>query len=498
MNGILIASFVVLALGFGAIATLAGGLLAVALLVALAPIPFIFRNYRVGVVCLTVALPFFFSRLLPQVQGLNVFTYLLVATAGSFFMQAIRSKDKTVGIPGVVIWAYILPITIGIVIALPHVPEGARNYNTEAAMLRYVPSEYFKNAFLKPMVYFVGYAFLLANAIKTSAKPERFLGALFASALLPTFLVMFKVATYDYGLSALMSDREFLSPTGMHANEFGLLLSLAVGPLLYISGVIEHRGLRLLARVGLALVVAGLILTFSRGAMLALLIVVGLYLWHRKQVKTALGIAVIAALLVFALPDAVKERFGAGLRSGAVGDVGNVERDELTAGRFVGWEKLAPEVLRSPVWGRGIGSTAWSQAVAEGRFKPDHPHNMYLEIAMDLGIVGLCCFVLVFGKFLSRYKHLGRQETLSPVMRDYFWGARASLIGGMVFAFTTGYYVPNPAQMPLWFSLGFLFAYWNYGKVTATAKSTVKLGSREAVQAALATHRAGRFLRGLR
>ncbi|CAN5785674.1 hypothetical protein BH09PSE5_BH09PSE5_41270 [soil metagenome] len=495
MAGVLVGAFLVLALGFGAMASFVGGLLAVALLLALTPIPFIFVNYRVGVVCLTVALPFAASKLLPQVQGLNIFTYLLLATAASFAFQSFKNRN-VVGIPGTVLWAYLLPVTIGIIVALPHVSEGARNYGTEAAIYRYAPMEYFKSAYLKPVAYFMGYAVLLANAIKTSKEPEKFLAALSISAILPAFVVMFKVATYTHGLSSLMSDREFLTPTGYHANEYGLLFSLAVGPLLYSSGRVEHRGYRLLARIGLGIVTLGLILTFSRGAFLSLIIIAAMYLWHRKQIKVAVGIVLVAALMSVGMPDAVKERFGTGLREGSIGDAGNIEKDELTAGRFVGWELLAPEVLRSPIWGRGIGSTAWSDPVAKGQFKPDHPHNMFLEALMDLGFAGFFALAYAFNRFLNRYKHLGRQETLSPLLRDYFWGARASLLGTLVMAFTTGYYMPNSAQTPLWFSLGFLFCYWSYGRVTATAANPVKLGSAEAVRAALTNHRAGRFLRG--
>ena len=76
----------------------------------------------------------------------------------------------------------------------------------------------------------------------------------------------------------------------------------------------------------------------------------------------------------------MQERFGAGLRAGALSDTSRAERDALTAGRVHGWTLLAPEVLESPWIGRGLGSTQWSAAVAAGLYRANHPHNIYLEV----------------------------------------------------------------------------------------------------------------------
>jgi O-antigen ligase len=121
---------------------------------------------------------------------------------------------------------------------------------------------------------------------------------------------------------------------------------------------------------------------------------------------------------------------------------------------------LAPEVLESPIYGSGIGSTQWSAAVASRRYVATHPHNIYLEILMDLGIVGLCLMTYLHLTYLRRYKQLASSTKVSAALNDFFAGSRWALLGILAMAATHAFYMPNPAQSFLWYSLGFMFTYW--------------------------------------
>src|SRR5260370_16579889 len=101
-----------------------------------------------------------------------------------------------------------------------------------------------------------------------------------------------------------------------------------------------------------------LILTFSRGAFVALAVVSGLYVLLRFSAKTLLvaGCAVVAALL-FAR-GAITERLASGEGAGL---------DAISSGRLNGlWLPLLPEVLRHPVLGNGLRSIIWSAAILSG------------------------------------------------------------------------------------------------------------------------------------
>ncbi|MEY8876767.1 MAG: O-antigen ligase family protein [Leptothrix sp. (in: b-proteobacteria)] len=460
-NAALVCALVAAALLLGMGTSLFGGRLVLLALAALVPLPLIFRDYRVGAVLLTLLLPI--SAMLPPIRGLNVLNFVTGATLASFALrEAFAAPDqRVVALPRALVWCFWLPATWGILLAWPHIPEGLRNYPAlDNAREVFAPWAYVTGRYLKPVFYYLAYAFLLANAVRDSRRPERFTIALAASAVLPALAVLVTVARYPGSLVDVSLDREFMAPRGMHANEFGMLLALAAGPLLFMAGGARSALWRRSMLATFALVTLALLLTFSRGALLAYLIVVAGYLLHHKRIKTILMSALLATLVLIAAPDSMKERFGTGLREGALSDTSQVEHDDLTAGRMHGWALLAPEVLDSPWLGRGLGSTQWSHAVAMGAYQANHPHNIYLEILMDLGVLGLAAMAWLHALYLRRYRQLAQDTQLAPELRAFFLGARYSLLGMLAMAFTTAYFMPNAAQAFHWFALGLAFAYW--------------------------------------
>lgn len=470
MKFALVTIFVVLAAALGMGVSVFGGGLVLLAMAAMVPLPVIFKDYRAGVILLTLLLPV--ASMLPPIRGLNVLNFVTIATLAAFFMHRAFSKQPMVRLPGILIWCFLVPATWGIVIAWPHIPEGVRNYpSMEDARSIFDPWNYLTGHYIKPLFYYFSYVFLLANAVRASRKPQRFVAVLAASALLPALAVIYTVATYPGSLMDVSRDREFMAPRGMHANEFGMLLAVAAGPLLFMLGGARASGWRWLWVLTFGVVSAALLLTFSRGALFAYLIVVAGYLLHHKRVKTFVVSVSVIALVVLAAPESMKERFGTGLREGALSDASNVEKDDLTAGRVHGWAQLAPEVLENPWLGGGLGSTQWSSAVAQGQYKANHPHNIYLEILMDLGLVGFALMAWLHAQYLRRFRQLARDATLPDGLRAYFEGARYGLMGMLAMAATTAYFMPNGAQAYLWFSLGLAFAYWPQARLAAAAAS---------------------------
>ena len=153
------------------------------------------------------------------------------------------------------------------------------------------------------------------------------------------------------------------------------------------------------------------------------------------------------------------------------------EHDALTAGRVHGWTLLAPEVLESPWIGRGLGSTQWSAAVAAGLYRANHPHNIYLEVLMDLGLLGLAAMAWAWWHVLRRLRLLAAEPGFTPELRAFFLGARWAALGALAMAATTAYYMPNAAQAFLWLGFGMAFAYWKGVPTGATAGSTAVSGA---------------------
>jgi len=465
----LAAGLVAVAALLGLCAGAFGAGIALALLVALLPLIAIVRDYRAGVVLLTLLLPV--ASMLPQLKGLNPLNFATVATLASLFLRDAFGARRRVALPRALWIGLVLPASWGIAVAWPHIPEAVHNYPSLAdARQIYEPLAYAMARYAKPLFYYLSYAFLLANAVRDSARPERFAALLSVAIVLPAIAVFYTVATYPGTLLDVSRDREFMAPRGLHANEFGMMFAAACGPLLFMGTAVSSAAWRWAMRAAFALATAALLLTFSRGGLMAWLIVVLGYLEHYRRLKTFLIGATLAVALLFAAPQSMKERFGTGLHQDAISDVSNVERDDLTAGRVHGWILLAPEVLESPWFGRGLGSTQWSEAVATGRYKANHPHNIYLEILMDLGVVGFAAMAWFYAGRLRRFGRLAREASLSDGLRAFFTGARWTLLGLLAMATTTAYFMPNAAQFPLWFCFGLAFAWAEPAAASARAR----------------------------
>lgn len=427
---------------------------------ALLTLPLILAEWRLGVVLLALWLPA--STMLPAIRGLNPINVLTVATLGAFALHAMFGRADVVALPRGLWWGLALPAAVGLAIAWPHIPEAARNYPALAdARAIYHPPSYAMDRLVRPLFHWFAFAFLVANAVRASARPQRFIALGAAALVLPSLAVFWTVARYPGGLDGLLDDREFMAPRGMHANEFGMQLALAAAPLLFVAGATRDPRWRALALAGFTLGASAMLLTLSRGALLAMLIAVGGFLWHHRRLKTMLAGVAVASLALLAAPQALQERFGTGLRAGAIGDTAQVEHDQLTAGRVHGWTLLAPQVLESPLVGRGLGSTQWSDAVAAGLYKANHPHNIYLELVMDLGLLGLAAVAAWHVAVVRRLRRVAAAPALGPELRGWFLGLRWAFFGALAMAATTAYYMPSAAQAPWWFGLGTLFAFWH-------------------------------------
>src|SRR5258708_36353582 len=108
----------------------------------------------------------------------------------------------------------------------------------------------------------------------------------------------------------------------------------------------------------MGLVVVAMVLTFSRGSFMGFIVVNVLFLLWRRNVKTLIFGGLLAAVALLMVPGAVQDRvttgFGSGLDSYSAGRI-----DEI-------WLPLLPEVLRSPIYGQGLGSSLWSEAMRSG------------------------------------------------------------------------------------------------------------------------------------
>lgn len=177
-------------------------------------------------------------------------------------------------------------------------------------------------------------------------------------------------------------------------------------PFLYFS-----MGLSWRHRVaGLILIPAALyvlFLTGSRSGVIGLgVIVLGIVLKAKRRVALLVTIAVVAVLALPMLSSDLQDRY--------LSIVGMGEKNAGTADeRMEGMEAQIEVALRRPLFGYGLGTSPEANAnyVSSGPYvgAAMPAHNLYVEIAQELGLVGLAIF-LVFMKSIYSGFAAGRRN----------------------------------------------------------------------------------------
>ena len=207
----------------------------------------------------------------------------------------------------------------------------------------------------------------------------------------------------------------------MHANDLGRLFVTAYALLLFSWWESKHPPTSLGLFATLGIVSLGMLLTFSRDALLGFFLVNALFLvWHFNAKKLAIAVLVIGIAVALA-PEYVYQRITYGFDEDA---------NAVSAGRIDGiWAPLLPELLNSPLWGNGLGSIMWSHALTNGAMDAvTHPHNAYLEALLDMGLIGLAALLAYYWHVWNGFRALGSNAYLTPQMRGFFQGACAALI----------------------------------------------------------------------
>ena len=280
---------------------------------------------------------------------------------------------------------------------------------------------------------------LAGNLITNRRLAHRAIGALLFSSVPVSVLAIYQ---YTFGLakSDWMDESFFgiirgrVTSTFDNPNIFAVYL-LAI-TLISFGFMLEHeeKAERVLSGICFALSIAALILTWSRGAWIALLITIPAYLFLRffRRPGLLLSLIFLIPCALYLLPEALHLRLlsALDLADSSIAYRLSIFRSSLS---------LFKDNLFS---GIGLGADTFYQAFApyaeEGVVAP-HSHNLLLQIGCEAGIFPLITFiVLIFTRMrhlsvYSRYIRRGSVQTVTVFgtlalfallifgMTDYIW-----------------------------------------------------------------------------
>jgi O-antigen ligase len=165
-----------------------------------------------------------------------------------------------------------------------------------------------------------------------------------------------------------------------------------------VAGALAFRKRRLFFALALVLAVAGVYFSFSRGALVGLVLIPFIFLPARWSL---IAVPVVAIALAIASPQLIRERF----------DTSNAAGSDL-ASRVDFWRAAENIWENHPVLGVGLGGfpNAYVAAPVPGKqFLPDtefepppHAHNLYLNVLAEQGLIGFLA-LLALGAATIRY-----------------------------------------------------------------------------------------------
>lgn len=246
------------------------------------------------------------------------------------------------------------------------------------------------------------------------------------------------------------------SPVSMYdVNDLALHLNMTIPFALFFTMSSRSRSVRALLWALIFLMALAILMTQSRGGFLTLGVLTFLFVVRVKgPVWIRLLPAVLLVLGVPLLPDATKARLMTLFEPTADYNYSDEE------GRIEIWKRGVGYMMRRPITGMGLGNFATAerlfapQAQEQVDWRGKVAHNVFVQVAVELGIPGLLLFVAAIGTSLVGMLHLARRMSRrSKDPRAAEFGQMASYLALSLIAFCVGGFFLSMAYAPMLFVL---------------------------------------------
>lgn len=244
-----------------------------------------------------------------------------------------------------------------------------------------------------------------------------------ALGIVALFVIVFSIA---FPSSAIEAGANAGALRGPFTQKNILARVATLGVVIFLISLLDHKMSDWLLWTGLSTQIFLVLLTTSKTALLLLVtifILIPLYKSLKWKMTITIPIVITAILLLASIAMLVSFNWESYLVA--------LGRDPGLSGRTGLWEAAIDKIKERPwlgygyqgFWQEGGGATEiWKQ---EG-YRPPHAHNGYINIALDLGLVGLFIFLLLLIKnYIQSIVYLRLSRTsigLWPLLYITFFG----------------------------------------------------------------------------
>ncbi len=217
-------------------------------------------------------------------------------------------------------------------------------------------------------------------------------------------------------------------------NAFGLALNMSLPLLYFLVRDVQNRWLRRLLYLCFASAILSVLLTYSRGGLLGLLVVVAAITYRSKHRLFGIAALLVTASVVLAFaPETWMDRMDRLFH----GDL-----DASAEQRLVAWGTAWRFAQDYPITGGGFDTLPDVNVFQRYQPRPlplgflsTAPHSIYFQLLADQGFAGLLLFLTLIGVcFLTLYR-IGRAARRIPDgqwMAYYAWMIQISILAFMI------------------------------------------------------------------
>src|SRR5690554_2306113 len=268
--------------------------------------------------------------------------------------------------------------------------------------------------FVKAIVFFFFTVFVIDSEKRLRIFLIVFVGCQVIRVLEPLYL---NITQGYWGSQTYLGGGEFAqrlsgAPSDViNPNELGFVIATAF-PFLYYLLWLGRWKAKLLFIVLAPLLLYALILTMSRGAMIAMLVVVWFLFKdsNKKSLLVLVGIAVLIAMWSVMTPEQ-KDRYLSLVDSDA-------KQAATVDGRIQGMINEFKVGLERPIFGHGLGTTGEAKFHQKGRTQA--AHNLYAELLMEIGMIGLFIFIYYMRSVYRIFKNNLRFSKVIPEEKVFY------------------------------------------------------------------------------
>ncbi len=268
--------------------------------------------------------------------------------------------------------------------------------------------------------------FVIVNCVNTERRLRYVMWAMVVGGLIPAIGTL-----RNYAAGQLLEGRAAWLGVFANPNElaYSLVILLPMGAALATGGRLWMR----LAILCCSLIyIPAIFVSFSRGGLMGLAAVLGLYAWRRRNVLVLVGMVLLAIVgLVFGSEHWSRGESFSGLR-----------QDVSVQQRFATYQAALSMFVDHPLLGVGLGCSvvAWTLYAPPGPLGK-HPlvtHNTFLQCLGETGIMGFIPFIVFLGAGLYHARKLASRAAGSN-LAILGTGLEIALWGFVICALSGGY-----------------------------------------------------------